>query len=471
MTQFIVCDLDDCLVKTDVLYEQWILLFKTKPLVFIQSLFWLLRGLPYFKTQLAQHMPLAAKLLPYRQEILDLLKETKAKTGSELILASASPDLWIQEVSSHLGIFNKAFGSTADRNLKGSRKLAAIKEFIGAKSFTYCGDHEVDLAIWKEANEIVAVNPSPSLRKKIERLDKPSQFIYDQKKSTLRLIVKQMRPHQWIKNALVFLPALAGHKFWNFETIVQCLCAFAGFSLSASFVYVLNDILDLRSDRNHHTKKNRPFASGNLSIKWGLFLLPALLVGAVLFAIPLPPIYLAWVGTYLILNIAYSLYLKQSVVVDIIILSMMYTLRIFAGSAATTVPVSEWLLSFSTLFFFSLACVKRYTEIIRSKNKITLDGRGYRQVDHPMIQALGVSSGLISMLIILLYLQSKEVRALYGRPENLWFVAPILLFWISRVWILANRDEIHDDPVVFAVKDKVSWVCLALTAVVLGFAL
>ena len=369
MTQFIVCDLDDCLVKTDVLYEQWIFLFKAKPLVFFQSIFWLFRGLPYFKTQLAQQVPLAAKLLPYRQEVLDLLKSAKEKTGCELILASASPEPWIQEVATHLGIFNRAFGSSAERNLKGSRKLIAIKESIGSKAFTYCGDHQVDLAIWKEAAEIVAVNPSSGLRKKIERLNKPTQFIYDKRKSTLALIVKQMRPHQWIKNALVFLPALAGHKFWNVETITQCLCAFAGFSLSASFVYVLNDILDLRSDRNHHTKKNRPFASGNLSIKWGLFLLPALLVGAVLFAIPLPTIYLAWIATYLILNIAYSLYLKQSVVVDIIILSMMYTLRIFAGSAATSVPVSEWLLSFSTLFFFSLACVNVIQKSSAAKTK------------------------------------------------------------------------------------------------------
>ncbi|QLY27035.1 UbiA family prenyltransferase [Bdellovibrio sp. KM01] len=467
MKNVMVCDLDDCLIKTDLLYEQWVILFKMSPLLFIKSFFWLLKGRAHFKTKLAHHVPVKAKLLPYRQNVLDLLKVAKSE-GKELVLASASPNSWVQDVANHLDIFNRSFGSTDHKNYKGTGKLSAIKEALGDQNFAYLGDHEADLKIWKDAQEIIAVNPSARLRRKIEQLNKPTQYIYDNKVSTLRLIVKQMRPHQWIKNALVFLPALAGHKIFDINVIIQCLCAFAGFSLAASFVYVLNDLLDLNSDRNHHTKKNRPFASGNLSIKWGLILLPSLLVGSALFAAPLPTLYSVWIATYLVLNVAYSLYLKQSVVVDIIILSMMYTLRIFAGSEATSVPVSEWLLSFSTLFFFSLACVKRYTEIIRSKNKLTIDGRGYRQIDYSMIQSLGVGSGLISILIILLYLQSKEVRALYTHAQNLWFSTPVLLFWISRIWILTNRDEVHDDPVVFAVKDKVSWACFALLAIILG---
>lgn len=466
MKYYIVCDLDDCLVKTDVLYEQWLVLLKTKPLLFLVSLFWLFRGLPYFKTQLAQHAPLSAQQLPYREDVVNFLKTAKTDYKNELILASASPDAWVQDVARHLGIFDRAFGSTSEKNLKGSAKLAAIHEAIGTSPFTYIGDHCSDLAIWTEANEIVAVNPNNQLCSKIKALGKTVHFIYDKKRSTLKLLLKQIRPHQWIKNALVFLPAFAAHKLLNFDVIINCLYAFAGFSLAASFVYTLNDILDLRSDRSHHSKKHRPFASGDLSIQWGLLLLPALLIGTALFATLLPAAYWGWIATYLILNLAYSFYLKQSIVVDIIILSMMYTLRIFAGSAATSVPVSEWLLSFSTLFFFSLACVKRCTELMRSKNKITLDGRGYRSLDHAMIQNLGVGSGLLSILIVLLYLQSTDVRSLYSHSQNLWFATPILLFWISRVWILTNRDEIHDDPVVFAVKDKVSWLSLAIMGVV-----
>ncbi|MFM6928164.1 MAG: UbiA family prenyltransferase [Bdellovibrio sp.] len=469
MKNIIVCDLDDCLIKTDILYEQWLVLFKNKPLIFLQSFLWLFGGLAHFKVQMAKHTAVHPQTLPYREHVLHLLKTEKNENRAEIILASASPLPWVQAISNHLGLFSHAMGSIEGHNFKGKAKLEAIRAYLGNQEFSYIADHNVDLPIWEGSSKVIAVNASSSLKSKIASLNKPTTYIDDQKINTWKLAIKQIRPHQWIKNALVFLPALAGHTLFNVNTILQCLCAFAGFSLAASFVYVLNDLLDLKADRNHHTKKNRPFASGNLPIKWGLLLLPSLLLGCAAFSALLPLQFAQWVLVYLTLNLAYSLYLKQSVVVDIIILSMMYTLRIFAGSAATSVPVSEWLLSFSTLFFFSLACVKRYTEIIRSKNKITIDGRGYRQVDHPMIQSLGVGSGLISILIILLYLQSKEIRALYQHPQNLWFATPVLLFWISRIWVLTNRDEIHDDPVVFAVKDKVSWICFAIIGVILGF--
>ncbi|MFM6927930.1 MAG: UbiA family prenyltransferase [Bdellovibrio sp.] len=469
MKNYTICDLDDCLIKTDLLYEQWLVLLKTKPLIFMQSLFWLIGGIAHFKTQMAKHTAIHAQFLPYREQVIKYLKTAKTEGKSELILASASPRPWVESVANHIGIFDHVIGSIEGHNFKGLAKLQAIQAQIGNAEFSYIADHSVDLKIWNHASKVIAVNPSDALKAKIKDLNKPTEYIEDPKIRTWKLAIKQIRPHQWIKNSLVFLPAIAGHKLNSANAFVECIFAFAGFSLAASFVYVLNDLLDLKADRNHHTKKNRPFASGNLPIKWGLILLPSLLAGCAIFAFMLPVEYSGWILTYLLLNIAYSLYLKQSVVVDIIILSMMYTLRIFAGAAATVVPVSEWLLSFSTLFFFSLACVKRYTEIIRSKNKLTIDGRGYRQVDHPTVQALGVGSGLISILIILLYLQSKEVRALYQNPQHLWFATPVLLFWISRIWILTNRDEIHDDPVVFAVKDRVSWICFAAIGLIIGF--
>lgn len=470
MPQYLVCDLDDCLIKTDALYEQWLSLLKRKPLLFFLSFLWLLKGKAHFKHQLSTHTTFHAHLIPYREEVLDVIKNYRAQQKGQVILASASPHAWVQAVANHLGLFEQSIGSTEHKNLKGSHKLHALREVVGQKSFCYIGDHMADLSLWQQSSEIVAVNPSRILTAKIQSLQKPTHIIRDEK-SPWKLLLKQIRPHQWVKNALVFLPALAGHKLFLPEVFFKSLLAFAGFSLSASFVYVLNDLLDLPADRNHHTKKKRPFASGNLPIKWGIFLLPSLLLGTSLFALSLPLPFTGWIATYLILNIAYSFYLKQSVIVDIIILSMMYTLRIFAGSAATSVPVSEWLLSFSTLFFFSLACVKRYTEIIRSKNKITIDGRGYRQVDYSMVQSLGVGSGLLSILIILLYLQGGEVRALYKNPQSLWYATPILLFWISRIWLLTNRDEIHDDPVVFAVKDKVSWICLLSLGIVFGLSI
>ncbi|WP_374079897.1 UbiA family prenyltransferase [Bdellovibrio bacteriovorus] len=470
MSDYLVCDLDNCLIKTDALYEQWLSLLKRKPLFFLLSFLWLFKGKAYFKHQLANHTAFHPQLIPYREDVLQIIKAYRTDQKGQVILASASPQVWVEAVANHIGLFDQSIGSTEHKNLKGSQKLLALREVIGSKTFTYIGDHIADLNLWQHSSEIVAVNPSRILTTKIQALQKPTQIIQD-KKTPWKLLLKQIRPHQWVKNALVFLPALAGHKLLVPEVFFKSLLAFAGFSLSASFVYVLNDLLDLPSDRNHHTKKKRPFASGNLPIKWGVFLLPLLLLGTSIFAFLLPLPFAGWIATYLILNIAYSFYFKQSVIVDIIILSMMYTLRIFAGSAAASVPVSEWLLSFSTLFFFSLACVKRYTEIIRSKNKITIDGRGYRQIDYPMVQSLGVGSGLISILIILLYLQGGEVRALYKNPQSLWYATPILLFWVSRIWLLTNRDEIHDDPVVFAVKDKVSWICLLILGIVFGLSI
>lgn len=467
MSKYLVCDLDNCLIKTDLLFEQWLVLLKSKPGVWIISFLWLLRGKAYFKHQLALHTKFQPSSLPFRQEMVKYLQK-QSHAGDTLILASASPQEWCDAIASHLGLFKHVIGSSSSENRKGRNKLRAIKEITKDAPFAYAGDAPVDLEVWSESASIIAVNTSATLKNKIQALNKPTEYFEDDKKSLAKLIVKQLRPHQWIKNVLVFLPALAGHRFQSAEVIINGSLAFVGFSLSASFVYILNDLLDLSADRNHHSKKNRPFASGNLPLIYGFVLLPLLLAGSLGVSLLLPAQYLGWILTYLILNLAYSLYLKQSVVVDIIILSLMYTLRIFAGSAATSVPVSERLLSFSTLFFFSLACIKRYTEIIRSKNKITIDGRGYRQVDHPMVQSLGVGAGLLSILIVLLYLQSEDVRKLYTQAQHLWFATPVLLFWISRMWILTNRDEIHDDPVVFAVKDKVSWVCLVVLAVIFG---
>lgn len=470
MTHYLVCDLDDCLIKTDALYEQWLVLLKSKPLLFLMSLLWLFKGKAFFKNQLATHTRFQAQTFPYREGVLHTIKEFRRQQKGLIVLASASPHAWVDAISNHLGLFDQVIGSTVDENLKGEQKLQALRKHIGTASFSYIGDSSADLALWEHSAEIIAVNPSATVKRKINSFNKPTSFILDSQ-SPWKLLLKQIRPHQWVKNILVFLPALAGHKILNTDIFASCLFAFFGFSLTASFVYVLNDLLDLSSDRSHHTKKNRPFASGQLSLKWGLVLLPLLLLGTVLLSLPLPPTYAGWISTYLILNFAYSFYLKQSVVVDVIILSMMYTLRIFAGSAASDVMISEWLLSFSTLFFFSLACVKRCTEILRSKNKITLDGRGYRQIDYPMIQSLGVGSGLLSVLIILFYLQSDDVKALYHNTAALWFATPVLLFWISRVWLLANRDEVNDDPVLFAVKDPASWVCLIILATIFGVSL
>lgn len=464
--KYFICDLDDCLLKTDMLYEQWLKAIKKNPLVIFLSVLWLLKGKAYLKEQISVRTVVNAKLLPYRAEVLELINEWKTKNDGKVILASASNQAWVERVREHLGIFDSILASSQSINLKGKIKLLEIQRVTQGLPFIYAGDSSADLPIWEKAEHIIAVNASEGLTKKILQLKKESTFIND-KPFLLKLLLKQLRPHQWAKNALIFLPALAAHTILEPLVLKDGFIAFLGFSAAASLVYILNDLLDLDSDRNHRTKKNRPFASGGLSLKWGLTLAPLLFsisLGTTFF---LPLSFLWIIFFYLVLNLLYSFLLKQKEILDIILLSSMYTLRIFAGAAATGIGVSEWLFSFSTLFFFSLACVKRCTELNRSKNKVSIDGRGYRQNDYDIISNLGVGSGLLSILVVLLYLQSNVVQNLYKRPDLLWLLTPVLLYWVSLIWLRTSRDLISDDPVIYAIKDRSSWVCLILLALIL----
>lgn len=466
--QWLVVDLDDTFLKTDCLYEHFLLLVKTNPYKLLFFPFWLLKGRLFLKNQISLHVK-SIENLPVRNEIIELIKAYKNKKYC-ILLASASPQKWVQTYfDMHADLFDSYISSTQENNLKGHKKLKNIRNFINDSDFIYIGDSSADLPIWQAASKAIVVNPNEKLRRQIKKLNQPIEIIND-KNNIFPLLIKQMRPHQWMKNILIFLPAISAHLLYSYELILKCLIGMIGFSLAASFVYVLNDLMDLSSDRTHYVKKNRPFASGNLSLKYGLLLLPTLLTGSFAISSLLNSSYVAWVVCYITLNLLYSFVFKKTLGLDIILLSIMYTIRIYAGGAATSIPVSEWLLNFSTLFFFSLACVKRATELMRSQNKLSLDGRGYRRIDLQAIQILGAGAGMLSILVILLYLQSSAVRALYKSPQLLWLLTPLLLYWIVRVWLLAHRDEIDDDPVIFAIKDKVSWIIGFLILIVVGIA-
>jgi len=471
MIQVLVCDLDESLIKTDCLFEQWVSLVKTHPLLFLKSFYWLFKGRVYFKSQIARYAPLDVESLLYRDSVVQLLREFKKSRQSQVILASASPQLWVNQVARHLGLFDHVLASDDQINLKGQEKLRAIQSKIGNQPFGYIGDSPSDLVIWRDAAEVIAVEPSVALSLKIEKLGKPTRYIHDQKPSLIYLWVKQMRVHQWAKNVLIFLPLIAAHQLNSLDSLVNGVLAFFGFSLCASFIYLINDVLDLSADRKHRSKRNRPFASGNLSLKWLGILLPSLLIGVLVCCVWLSSAFSLWLAFYFIINLFYSFQLKKVAILDIVLLSMMYSLRIFAGSAATSIQSSEWLMSFSTIFFFGLACVKRYSEIQRAQVGQAVAGRGYSLHDALPILIIGMSSSLLSVLIFMLYLNSPEVRALYVRPELLWSVNPILLFWITRVWLLTHRDQMNDDPVLFALKDRASWFCLLIISIIAGFAL
>lgn len=291
-------------------------------------------------------------------------------------------------------------------------------------------------------------------------------------RSSITLYLRAIRVHQWVKNLLVFIPLLMAHRVQESALLGKACAAFFAFSLCASAVYLINDLADVESDRLHRTKKNRPFASGALSVKVAYVLIPALLGAAALISSVMPRAFVVTLGSYFALTLAYSLRLKRLLVVDIMTLAILYATRVLAGGCAVSIAVSPWLLVFSMFFFLSLACVKRFSELraIKLANQSESVGRGYRAVDLESIAQCGASSGYLSVLVLALYVSSKEVTVLYSYPQLIWFICPLLLYWITRVWILAHRGVVHDDPIVFAITDPASYATGALAVALVALA-
>ncbi|MFL5814016.1 MAG: UbiA family prenyltransferase [Bdellovibrionia bacterium] len=468
----LVVDLDGTLIASDLLLELWLAAVKQDPWTLLLSPFWLLRGRCFLKQKLAQTVELDWTRLPYRKPVVDLILEERSKSNP-VILASASPQSAVKRIAEHLGYFDHFMGSDLE-NLKGKAKRTQIEKLLQGRPFRYVGDSWADLDIWNGSAGAIAINPSSGLSAKLESISQksgmPLQVFRDQRFS-LKLISKALRCHQWAKNGLLALPMIMGHFVKDLSRWEEVAIAFVSFSAASSTVYLLNDLLDLESDRKHATKKNRPFASGALPLSFGIGAIPVLLLISVITAALLPQAFGVMIGAYLALNILYSFYLKKVLAIDVILLAGLYTLRILAGGVATDVPVSQWLLGFSTFFFFGLAMAKRYIELLRQVDRNTeLHGRGYHPQDASSVFALGSAGSCLSVLILVLYLNSDTASRLYRRPEDLWLVAPCLLYWVSRVWILAHRKLIQDDPVVFALKDRATWLTLSAVGLILYWA-
>lgn len=455
--KLVVVDLDECLIRTDLLPEAMLAFVKKSFWNFAWIFFWMLKGPLELKKNLAQRYSPAPELLPYRKTVLDLIRVYQAQ-GHKVVLASASPQKWVDAIAQYLGMFADSLGSERE-NLKGQRKYDAIHSKFDTSQFIYFGDSAKDLEIWQKCGAAVGVNLTASTRRKLQKWGILYEDLRDEH-SLMWGVLRQLRFHQWAKNALLFVPLLASHRITLSSVMVTCLAVIA-FSLTASAVYILNDLLDLESDRRHHSKKNRPLPSGKLSLRWALGEFGLVAILGLIFATQVSMSFLFVILIYWMMNLAYSMALKRVIILDIILLSAMYTVRLFAGATATDIWISNWLLSFSTFFFFSLACVKRYTELIRSQSKLSVDGRGYRSDDQAAVYTLGVGSGLVSILVLLLYFQSPEASPLYTDTKWQWLITGILLYWLSRLWILSSRGQVHDDPVIFAMKDAASWFCLA----------
>lgn len=462
-------DLDGTLIRTDLLVESMLALVHRNPLNIFAMLGWMLRGKAYLKRQIARRVQVDAATLPYNEALLQHLREQAP--DREMVLVTASDRLLAEPVAEHLGMFGRVLASDGEVNLSGARKAALLVESYGERGFDYAGNAAIDLKVWKHARSALVVGSQRLAARAAAAA--PLQQHFGTEQGGLRTWFEALRMHQWIKNLLIFLPLLASHRVFQELSLSRAAFGFLCFGLCASGVYLLNDLLDLPADRRHPRKRKRPFAAGRLPLAQGLVLTLVLTLAAFGMALWLSPRFALVLLGYYVLTTAYSFLLKRIAMLDVIVLAALYTLRIIAGTAAIRVPISFWLLAFSMFLFLSLAILKRYTELLtmRNQGRDSAHGRGYGVGDLALLQSMGTSSGYLSVLVLALYINSTASMALYHRPQVLWLLCPILLYWISRAWMVAHRDLMHDDPVVFAVVDRTSRVLFVLAAAIVAGAI
>ncbi|MEX1197973.1 MAG: UbiA family prenyltransferase [Pseudohongiellaceae bacterium] len=464
-------DLDGTLIHSDLLIESCLALLQKNALYLLLFPFWLMRGKAFLKQQVARRTELRADLLPYDQRFIRFLREQRAD-GRSLVLISASDQRLVSAVASHLELFDDALGSTPPVNLSGHRKQQVIAGREGGRPYAYAANHNDDWPVWKDAAQIIAVNTG---RRLVRRLADTGRLLgsFPPEHQAGRELIRAMRPHQWLKNLLLFLPLLLTSNLYTVELVIQTTLGFVSFSLCASSVYLTNDLLDLAADRQHHRKRLRPFASGTLTPFAGLIASPVLLIGAFIIALFWLPTYFTVVlALYYLSTLLYSFLLKKVMLVDVVTLAILYTLRIIAGAAAVPIIPSFWLMAFSMFTFMSLAIIKRYTELswLQETGMPRTEGRGYLAKDLDMMAIFGSTSAFMAVLVFALYINSDEIREQYVTPEVLWFICPVLLYLMSRIWLLAYRGEVHDDPLVFVLKDRISQIAAALGAALLYLA-
>ncbi len=459
-------DLDGTLTHSDLLLESLLALIRNNPLSALLLPDWLMKGRAFLKAEVARRVQVDAALLPYNRPLLEYLQAERAR-GRRIVLATASTREYAQRVANHLGLFDDVIASNKHENLAGPAKLQAIAEHNGGAPFDYAGNETRDVPIWSRAHAAVVVNANDRTLAAASRVAKIHR-VFDAPDIALGDYAKAIRAHQWLKNLLLAVPLLTAHQWANSASIGALVFAFLSFSLCASAVYLFNDLTDLPSDRQHPRKRMRPFAAGRVPPLHGLVMIPLALLSAFLFALPLPREFLLALLVYFGLSAAYSLGLKRIALVDVITLATLYTIRIIAGAAAIDVPLSFWLLAFSVFLFFSLALLKRCTELGPLPQAHVAAGRGYQGSDAAYLRIMGIAGGYMAVLVFALFINSPEITERYNQPQLLWFSCPALLYWITHLWINEGRGRMHDDPLIFALKDIPSHVVL-LTMVAIVF--
>jgi len=465
----LVVDLDGTLIKSDLLIESLFRRIGRDPLSIFGLLKALRGGKAHFKDVLAQAVVIDPASLPYDEAVLAHLRAAVAQ-GRPVYLASASNARFVGAIADHLGFFAGWFGSDEAVNSGGLNKARLLVERFGKGGFDYIGNDHADLHVWAVAAKGFAVRAPKRIH---AQLATSGVEIIEDQAPTLKTWAKLIRVHQYAKNALVFLPLLTAHKF-DPASFVLCALAFLSFSLCASSVYVFNDLVDLAADRGHPTKRKRPLASGAIPVMQGVFAIPILLLASLALAACVSLPFLGVLVLYFALTNAYTLSLKTKMLIDVVALAALYTLRVIGGAAAIDVVVSEWLLAFSMFFFASLALIKRYIELATRLDAALPDpsNRNYRLSDLDIVGSLAGAAGFNAVTVFALYVSSDTVHALYRHPYWLWLICPILMYWISRMLMMAHRRMVHDDPIVFALKDRVSFAsALAIGLIMLAAAL
>ncbi len=458
-------DLDGTLVKTDLLVESILSLLSRNPVYLFALPFWLLKGKAGFKREIALRASMHPETLPYEQRVLDLLQ---ANPGRTKVLCTASDQLLADRVAGHLGVFDRVIASNGAINMAGTAKARILVDMFGEGGYDYAGNARVDKPVWKSARGAWVFNAGKSVLA-MARTQGEVLAYFPPSGNRIHAWLQAVRPHQWLKNLLIFVPLLAAHQLFEPDAVMAAALAFLAFCLCASSTYIVNDLMDIQADRLHPRKRKRPFASGSLPAIAGLA--GGLLLACLGLAVSLlvSPYFAVTLAGYYLLTLAYSLKLKRVAIIDVVLLAGLYTTRIVAGAVAIQSGLSFWLLAFSMFIFLSLALVKRYAEIhaLPDGNDGKTAGRDYRVGDLPIIASLGSSSGYLAVLVLAMYINSPESLALYRSPIVLWALCPIFLYWISRVWFLTTRGEMHDDPVVFAMRDGVSQAIAIATVAIM----
>ena len=463
-------DLDGTLIRGNVLWECVLILLKTRPFTLLRVPFWLLSGRAALKRQLAARVRLDPARLPYRHQVLDFLQRER-RAGRRIALVTAADREPAEAIAHYLGLFDEVHASDGEVNLKGASKAAFLDQRFGDTGFDYVGDSAADVDVWRKARGGYVVGTEARAQEAAAVTTLQGTILEPRRsfRTSFRTWISALRGHHWAKNLLLFLPLALSHNL-ALEPVVRTFIGFALYGFCASGLYILNDLLDLHSDREHPWKKERPFAAGDISIPEGLLASFLLLSAAVGLGFLLDLQFgLALVG-YAALTMLYSLYLKKIALLDVFVLSGFYSFRILAGALISATPLSQWFLAFSMFFFLSLAMAKRYSELLHAGDLVEAgnSGRGYHTGDRELLLSLGVGSSFSAVVIFSLYVHSPEVRLLYSAPELLFLLCPIVLYWLSRTWLLAHRGELKEDPVTLAIRDPVSYGVALASALVIA---